>query len=238
MECENTILQVELTNNCNGECWFCRNKEMTRERGFMSLGTAKEIAELIEGRQDYILLHFYGESLLHPDFIKFVEIFSEKGIKCAVYTNGKCLTDEMIEKISESKLYNLTITLNRFEPYKQIEKLRKNWNGQIIVSVLNIPPLEKEKGFYINSNEAVKWAKKVGVQIQGLSYEYPEKIDGKLACSFKMKNGDCTLRCKNQYSITWKGDVLTCIKDYNGETVVGKYTELDKFKYQSKKCLY
>lgn len=237
MEIKNTVLQIELTNYCNGNCQWCRNKRMKRKKGFISLDLVKQIIEKIKDRQDYIFLHFYGETLLHPQLIEIIELFYKNGIKTGLYTNGNLLTNEMINNLSSSNLKDICISMNAFNPREQVEKLREKSNLNIAVSILNLPKelADKQK---IQAIELSKWIEEIEektnkkIEIQAQGYENPDTKE----CCFKDKKRECFFRKNNQYWILWNGDLITCLKDHEGETKIGTWQDLDKVKYKNNLC--
>ena len=103
---------VEITNICNRACSFCpgtkREKErMTLERFDLILGKLKGITE-------YVYLHVMGEPLTHPELVKFIDLASSRGFKCAITTNGTLLRKRADELLASS-LYKMNISVHSFE---------------------------------------------------------------------------------------------------------------------------
>ena len=245
MGCRNTISQIELTNQCFSKCWYCRNKDMKREHGYMNLDLVEQICNLVQDRQDFMLLHYYGESLLHENFCEACEILDRHNICPGVFTCGK-LSDNLIEQIASSSLRYISITMNRHDPREQVKKLRASCNEEVYIQVayINLPKNE-QKYSALTSKELSEWTKRISLELDkeiksvGLSYEYPEKVNGKLACSFKTKKGECKIRLENSYCVLWDGSLVTCIKDYEGETSLGNVLKnLDKVRYEDCQCPY
>ena len=237
MKNQNTIIQVELTNHCNTNCWWCRNNQMKRRKGFISLDLVKQIIEKIKDRQDYILLHFYGESFLHPYLLEIIELFYKSGIKTGLCTNGSLLTDQMINDLTKSHLQDIFFTMNKMNVItsrNQIEKLRKKSGLNIMVSIINLPKKAPNK---IKALEIFEWVEQIKkktnkiIRITAQGYENPDTKE----CSYKQR-GECTFRRNNQYWILWNGDLITCVKDYEGETKVGTIKDLNKVKYKNNLC--
>lgn len=85
-----SLIDIELTNNCNYKCIFCRTRQMTRNRGFIELTVIKKIVDEIiqRGRCTGIRFIRWGEPTLHPDFDNACKIVTEAGIPLHVTTNG------------------------------------------------------------------------------------------------------------------------------------------------------
>lgn len=236
------LLHLEITNNCNGNCWYCGNPKMERERGYLSLENAEKIADIIKGRQEFILLHYYGEPLLHPQIDDIIKIMGKRNIKCGMFSNGELLTEEMIDKLIEAKLFSITITLNRFMPLKQVECLiSKKSDIQLELVVINLP----EGSYVANMLEINSWAKEMkkkygaDLKIRGAKFLKQEKVNSRADCCYKDNKNDCLMRLKNEYTCTWDCKVFSCLKDFDGESLLGDFFEVyNKLKYENKKCQY
>lgn len=110
-----TTINVELTDMCNKSCWMCgrrriekENPEIVEQYGFMDVRLVRKIADQVPPG---ILIQFHnnGESLLHPEFGKCVQMF-KKQIKNTV-TNGKLLLDKFDEIVDNLD----TIAISVFE---------------------------------------------------------------------------------------------------------------------------
>ena len=74
------IFNIELTNRCPMKCIMCpRTYDMTRAKGFMDYELFKNIVDEYFAinvallKKDDLWLHNFGESLLHPQFDKFIK---------------------------------------------------------------------------------------------------------------------------------------------------------------------
>ncbi|MBU0791706.1 MAG: radical SAM protein [Gammaproteobacteria bacterium] len=99
----NTIA-LELTNMCNGGCLFCPRSKMTRQTGVMDFDLFKKIVDQgIEGGVETFVLHWFGETTLIKDWLKYVAYIREKDPnltkRIGLYTNGTGLTNptELLE---------------------------------------------------------------------------------------------------------------------------------------------
>lgn len=78
---------VELTQNCNLRCWMCRPDALPQDARMMSDETFQLVVEELFPFAEVIDLRGWGESLLHPRFIRAVEAASRSGAKVKLYTN-------------------------------------------------------------------------------------------------------------------------------------------------------
>ncbi len=95
---------VELTNACNFSCIMCSNKFMARKKGFMNFETFKKTLDACKDAEiRNIKLYTTGESLLHPDFMKFWRLAMAYPFDyIMISTNGLLLSEEIIKEILES----------------------------------------------------------------------------------------------------------------------------------------
>lgn len=116
---------VELTSHCNLACPFCPSKDLQRARAFMPLDRVRtifgKIGDYVRRRQAtwgysqserMVFLHVMGEPLLHPRFIDCVKIAKEAGLVPALFTNATLLDARNTNKIFESGLTHVTVSLN------------------------------------------------------------------------------------------------------------------------------
>src|SRR3989339_413672 len=115
---------VELTNICNLKCPICASRKMERPKGYMDFGLYKKIIDECSqyGKVD-VMLHMFGESLLHKDFIKMIRYGKQyPDIKLAFSTNATLLNKEYSKELIESGLDGIHLSLDGFtkETYESI----------------------------------------------------------------------------------------------------------------------
>jgi len=84
---------IEITNNCNLNCSFCKNN--SREKRFMSRDEFEAIIKKIKTYTNYVYLHVKGEPLLHPELKEILKICDEYKIQVNITTNGTLLKQKM-----------------------------------------------------------------------------------------------------------------------------------------------
>src|SRR5262249_27438078 len=96
------IYQIEISNFCNLECTYCPHPTQIREKGNMSAETFQKTLDLLERcGQKTAFLHNFGEPLLHPDLISFVQKCTTRGIAASFYTNGVLVTDQILQNLAD-----------------------------------------------------------------------------------------------------------------------------------------
>jgi len=110
--------QVELTNHCPMKCGFCpRGTEggMTRPKGFMDVGLFESlIAQLPpeQGTSWRMELHHLGESLLHPNVVRFVEIAAGRGFPTEISANPSHLRPDLARALIDAGLGRIVLSLD------------------------------------------------------------------------------------------------------------------------------
>ncbi len=138
-------LWIELTSNCNLKCVMCPNKDLNPEKkGFMDFELFKKIVD--EGKDfvfDVSLLH-RGESLLHPEFLKFLKYATKFDWKTKLHTNGTLLTEEISRGIIEAQLSRISFSFDGYTP-KTYEKIRVGAKfDEVIANIKKLLVLKKE----------------------------------------------------------------------------------------------
>lgn len=123
-------LQIETTNICNAKCWFCPNKNLKRTKKSMSDEIFNIIIRRLQEENinvDQFILHINGEPLLDRKIFERVEKLRECFPACHIRftTNFSMADDACIEKILNSSINEITISLNAMDSdeYYSIMKL-------------------------------------------------------------------------------------------------------------------
>lgn len=103
---------VEITNICNRNCSFCPGT--VRDMRRMSVGEFSYVLDRIKPLTDYVYLHVMGEPLTHPELANMIRKVNERGMKCAITTNGTLLP-RRAEELLGSGVYKVNISLHSFE---------------------------------------------------------------------------------------------------------------------------
>jgi len=234
-------LDVEPTNNCNFDCLFCVNQQMTRKKGFMDMGLYKKICDQAE-KYDCkgIRLLRWGEPLMHPNIVDMVKIAKKHRLLTHITTNGYFLDETMAEKLIQAGLDSIIISMQGATPNEYI-KLR----GDNYIKVTgNIYDLMKIRGKRENPFVAISttvtdesmnqinlfveyWKKHV--DYVGWGYTWFRRLKGdnltrakefidrgkKLPHNFKC------IEVQVKLSIDWDGVVSPCCLDFDQQLSIG-----------------
>lgn len=107
-------VSVEPTSCCNLHCVECPsgNGSLLRPNGYMSMEMFKEIIDKVSKRSFYLNLYFQGEPMMHPNFSEMVVYAKSKRMFVFTSTNGHFLTEKNIQKLVNSKLDKLIISID------------------------------------------------------------------------------------------------------------------------------
>lgn len=98
------VTEFDLTNKCNNNCPLCVG---VKENG--SQLTWDEIVMIVKGLKNLgnrgVIVSGGGEPLLHPDFIRTLELIKNAGMEIGLNSNGLALTREKCEAIAKYCTY-------------------------------------------------------------------------------------------------------------------------------------
>lgn len=130
-------MYLELTNHCNFECIMCPNGRglMQRKKGFIDYDLCISIIDEMASNVDTIVLHSWGESLLHPRIFDIIKYCESHGVKTEFSTNTSLLNKDVDRKIIESGLTAIYLCIDGVtkETYEHVRK-----NGDYDTSVKNV----------------------------------------------------------------------------------------------------
>ncbi len=107
-----SAISFELTSHCNLRCRECASGSgaLKRGRGFMNKEIYLSVVKELSPYLCYVNLYFQGEPMLHPEFFDFAEAATDAEI--TVSTNGHFLTPENCEKLADSGIRRLIVSLD------------------------------------------------------------------------------------------------------------------------------
>jgi radical SAM protein with 4Fe4S-binding SPASM domain len=124
------MIQIQTQSQCNARCAFCPYSTTSKkfQSGVMDLGLFKKIIDEIKAVSytKNVLFELHNEPLLDHRVFELIKYIKQKNnhCQCSVVTNGQNLDDFSVQEIVDSKLDNLTISLNAFN-----RKTYEEWCG-------------------------------------------------------------------------------------------------------------
>jgi heme b synthase len=114
MKFEVKWLAWEITRRCNLKCVHCRSSsEMTvHEHPDFTFSQAKDILDDIASYASPVIVLSGGEPLLREDVFDIARYGTDKGLRMCLATNGTLVTDTVCEKISQSGIKMVSLSLD------------------------------------------------------------------------------------------------------------------------------
>lgn len=248
------VQQIELTNKCPMKCPMCpRTDSMTRDEGLMPFATFKKIVDEMaidigSANQDGIVfLHHFGESLMHPDFARFMNYGASKGMRFGLSANPIMLKDSVADKLLSAKLDTLIVSLDghddaSFEKARGVKnayerskanlirflerKVETGWQTHVIFSIidfdLNKDSIAKARGWFEGLPGLDEFLVKPYATFNG---------DSETVCALGT-DGNATrfpfVVCRHpwaMFAITWDGVVVPCCNDYDKKYPLGNVND-------------
>ncbi|UCH80192.1 MAG: radical SAM protein [Nitrospiraceae bacterium] len=104
----------EITRRCNLNCVHCRSSSEMEIDGHPDFST-EEGYRIIDDIASYakpVVVLSGGEPLLRKDVFDFAKYGTEKGLRMCIATNGMLVTDEICEKMKESNVRMVSLSLD------------------------------------------------------------------------------------------------------------------------------
>lgn len=242
-----STLNVEVTNICNLSCIMCPASSVKRPRGMMKIELFKDVLdEAVEMGINQVGLHTVGESILHPEIEKFIQLSKSKNIYTYMDVNGNNFREGLHEAIIDSGLDSLKFSIDGhtqqiyskirrggnlekvFSNLKKMDFLRKQKKSKMKLYALYIICKENEqyveafkKMFapYVDEIE-ISCILNQGEQVEGYEGLCSPKLTDIMARRRKMNV------CPNPFkriNISWDGYLTACCIDFELNLVYGKF---------------
>jgi len=110
-------ISVEASGKCNLNCEYCYHKDwdknIKREKGLMSLTLFRKFIEEVSKTVYPVNINFDlgGEPFLNPNLMDMVDLACSCNKLTNITTNGTLLTDELIDRILQSRLHKISISV-------------------------------------------------------------------------------------------------------------------------------
>ena len=117
-------LYIETTNDCNLKCVMCPKGRgiMERKTGYMEFGLFTQIIDEMKNRVKTVVLHIWGEPLLHNELFKMIDYCAKHNLRTEISTNATLLSEPFIDEILKSKLSAIYLCLDgiKKETYEKV----------------------------------------------------------------------------------------------------------------------
>ena len=138
-----------ITNVCNAKCSFCSYPDgKGGEPCHVDLATARKVLDMLYQRNLRIISFTGGEPLLNPDVYPIIRYAVDKGFITRTGTNGSALNPVTIEKLKQSGIRNIWISLDSEDA--ALHDKNRGIPG-LTAHIREMVPLMKQAGLRVNA---------------------------------------------------------------------------------------
>jgi len=233
-------IAVELANYCNLKCVMCPVPHLKRKRGFMDELIFRKIVEDLRRESGFVFLpQGFGESLLHSQWVRFIDFAGSKEIQpIVILTNGMLLSGDKVAAImkkadivivtldgSTAKTYESVRVNSSFERVteniKTLLRIRGNLDRpRCIIRIIRMQDTEEEIETF-----RMYWSKEIGKED---IVQVSECIDWAGSVRYRGVDKDRERTNRHPCRMLWKnmtvyhdGQVSPCCYDAEGELTIG-----------------
>lgn len=191
------IYQVELSSYCNMQCPYCPHPRMKREKGFMSEEVLNACVNRVKAqRGSRIVLHHFGEPLLHPQLRARLQQVARSGLSMQLSTNSLLLDRCWGTLLDVPTEITVMISVHRWvnEVEQDYFDAVAAWSERSHGTNIKIVPAYNLKH---NKYTFHNWA-------QGSSQPWDARL--------------CPFVKENLAVVLWNGDIASCCVDHEGVT--------------------
>jgi len=238
------ILIIAVTNLCDMACIHCAHPVVKKSPGyrgtFMDAEIHSKIVEETRRFRDQLYVFRYaadGESLLHPEFLDFVEETKRAGIgPVDLTTNAMSLTEEKMRRLLEAPIDVIDVSLDAAtrETYEKI-RLRGKFD-QVVANLRRLVELRNELGSPTKIMTSIIRQKEALDEIEGFRELWGPYVDEILvrglntdlgivnASETYFDEGLARWPCPQfwkRVTINHRGEIRFCVEDWRNQGVVG-----------------
>ncbi len=134
-------LVLELTPLCNLSCFMCPRHYVEAEKGYMSPKLWQRLVDEVAKKspQTIILPFWRGESLLHREFLEFMDYALERSLRIHLCTNGERMSEADFMTLSRLEFVTFSLhTPKGFKHAKEFLSFRKQGRPVTQVSFVDV----------------------------------------------------------------------------------------------------
>lgn len=241
---------VESTNICNLDCIMCPTGLHidTRPKGFMEWDLYTAIIDEIAPFAHAVVLHSWGEPLLHKQIIEMIRYAKERDLWVETSTNATRLTEEVSRKILDAGLDRIYLSMDGLTK-ETYEKVRvKGKFEEVLGNIERFLELKHELGSPIEADIQIVRLSETDAEVEDFVRRWKSshadiinikeldtwggQIDEVSALDPEGKAQEKTLGfvngvrkpCPNLWyhcHIHWDGTLVSCSRDYDAVTPLG-----------------
>ncbi len=226
------IVGIETTNKCNAACTICPRPTMKRAKGVMRQDIFERlVAECAEGRCRVLRLYNFGEPLMDPDLPARIEFAKRSGVRrVKIFTNGSLLSGERAERLLESGLDEIKISIDGADP-EEFARLRKGLRlEKIVENVRRFVEMRTASGrgrSPLVVATCTQTSDREGTErllrgvVDRIDYAPFHNWTGSLSALARPRARKPCSRVWQTFTVHWNGDVALCCLDFDGREILG-----------------
>ena len=129
------VVNIETHNLCNRSCTFCKFGQQEKTKAsYISLSIIDKISTELIGLNFNGRVHFTGinEPLIDKRIFNIISKFKDLKAKRSLTTNGDYLDENCLEKLKDSGLTHLNVSIYSDDHYDKIKQSCFGWNYGIV----------------------------------------------------------------------------------------------------------
>ncbi len=138
-------IDLEITSACNADCGFCPREHLPNRKGYMPLEVVEELARQLRDNRVFkqVVLCGIGESTLHPDLDRIVELLSGAGTYVGMTTNGSFMSPERFATLVDKGMRSFNFSLNAASAQTHSQVMRLKGYDGIVENLRSILELKQ-----------------------------------------------------------------------------------------------
>ncbi len=240
-------IYVESTNVCNLDCIMCPTGMHidTRPKGYMEWDLYTSIIDEIAPWAEAVVLHSWGEPLLHKRIIDMIRYAKERDIWVETSTNAMLLTEEVAEKILDAGLDRIYLSMDGLtkETYEKV-RVKANFE-RVRGNIERFLDLKHKRGSPIEADIQIVRLSETDSEVEEFVARWKDshadlinikeldtwggQIEQVLGLAADEEQVDTSVNdqrrpCPNLWyhcHIHWDGVLVSCSRDYDAVTPLG-----------------
>ena len=140
-----SLLWLEVTNRCNGNCIYC-GRQYVGELHDMDFNLYKKIVDSCPSAET-VQVSGFGEPLLYPHLVEAVAYARKKKKKVRFYTNASLLTEDLSVQLLRAGLSEIRFSVDNYTK-KGYESLRPGLKWEdVLTNIVRFEHLKRRGGY-------------------------------------------------------------------------------------------
>lgn len=139
-------MSIEVSSRCNLRCKTCSLAYSETPGEDMPLELFEKILSQTSSFCNSYNLHGIGESLMHPEFVKFAQLVKAENALCRLTTNGLLMNRECAHGLINARMDSITVSIDAATPETYLKIRSSKLFDKVIDNLKGLVELKKEHG--------------------------------------------------------------------------------------------